>query len=1088
MAKRPLEESNTESNSSQPNKSQRMGSSVVCPKNNSELEEHSTMSEVEQMDAIATGEVDEKLYSRQLYVMGHEAQRRMMASNAILFGLSGLGAEVAKNCILAGISSITLCDPNPVTSYDLGGNFYLSEKDIGSDKSRATLSCDKLAELNKYVKVTVADVPSFDEEHKEKILDTVENVSVLIVTIPLPDSLVIALNEKCRSIGASFIYSVSTGVFGKVFCDFGEAFVVSDKDGEQPHQSQLEFVDTDTVPPSVRVLEDQGRHGLETGDYVSFSKVKGLDGLLGDSAKEYEVKTTSPFSFELVGQDFTSVSTPATQGYITQVKKPITLSFQTYKDALETPEELMMSDFAKFDRPPLLHLAYKALDAFMLKHSMEPLPGDVGMADELVEIAKGLDKDGIVDEKGERTLKQLASGSKAVLSPMCALLGGIVGQEVLKACSGKFTPVKGFLYIDADETLPDDLLPLDEVTPSGSSRYDSQIAVFGKEMQNRILQQRQFLVGAGAIGCEMLKNWALMGVACGSEGKIHITDMDRIEKSNLSRQFLFRTKHINHFKSACAAEAAKEMNPDINIEAYQEKVGAETEAIFGDDFYDKLTGVCTALDNVEARLYVDQRCLFYRLPMMESGTLGTKGNTQIVVPHLTENYGATRDPPEKSIPVCTLKNFPNQIQHTLQWARDYFEGIFKQNAEDVNTYLTSSDYAASLAGQQNTKLDTLKSIRSTLVDDRPTSFDDCIVWARLKFEDLFSNQIQQLLHNFPEDQVTSSGAKFWSGSKRCPKPLNFDFTAKCEDAEMRNHFDFIVAAANLRASMYGINGRTDEEYFRNVLGGTIIPDFVPQEGVKIAANEAEAEANNGSGGDDIDGDCDSILNNLPKPTELAGFKLTPIEFDKDIDEHMLFVTACSNLRALNYSIPTEDTHRSRAIAGRIIPAIATTTALVTGLICLEMYKIMGTPRKELTVEAYKNGFINLAIPFITLSEPTAPAKTKALLNGKEWNWTAWDSLDISEGDLTLGELMEYFKSKFNLDIQMLSQGVSILYSFFANKKKVEERMKMPMSEIITSITGKEFPPNQLFIILELIANDIDTDEEVEIPYVKFRFR
>ena len=165
---------------------------------------------------------------------------------------------------------------------------------------------------------------------------------------------------------------------------------------------------------------------------------------------------------------------------------------------------------------------------------------------------------------------------------------------------------------------------------------------------------------------------------------------------------------------------------------------------------------------------------------------------------------------------------------------------------------------------------------------------------------------------------------------------------------MRNHFDFIVAAANLRASMYGINGRTDEEYFRNVLGGKIIPDFVPQDGVKIAANEAEAEANNGSGGDDIDGDCDSILNNLPKPTELAGFKLTPIEFDKDIDEHMLFVTACSNLRALNYSIPTEDTHRSRAIAGRIIPAIATTTALVTGLICLEMYKIMGTPRKELS--------------------------------------------------------------------------------------------------------------------------------------------
>jgi len=71
---------------------------------------------------------------------------------------------------------------------------------------------------------------------------------------------------------------------------------------------------------------------------------------------------------------------------------------------------------------------------------------------------------------------------------------------------------------------------------------------------------------------------------------------------------------------------------------------------------------------------------------------------------------------------------------------------------------------------------------------------------------------------------------------------------------------------------------------------------------------------------------------------------------------------------------------------------------------------------------------------------------------------------------------------------MLSYGVSILYSFFANKKKVEERKAMKMTDVITSITKKEFPPNQLFIILEVIANDKETDEEVELPYIKFRFR
>ena len=54
------------------------------------------------------------------------------------------------------------------------------------------------------------------------------------------------------------------------------------------------------------------------------------------------------------------------------------------------------------------------------------------------------------------------------------------------------------------------------------------------------MNERQFLVGAGAIGCEMLKNWALMGLGSGPHGCIHVTDMDTIERSNLNRQFLFR--------------------------------------------------------------------------------------------------------------------------------------------------------------------------------------------------------------------------------------------------------------------------------------------------------------------------------------------------------------------------------------------------------------------------------------------------------------------------------------------------------------------------------------------------------------------
>jgi ubiquitin-activating enzyme E1 len=63
---------------------------------------------------------------------------------------------------------------------------------------------------------------------------------------------------------------------------------------------------------------------------------------------------------------------------------------------------------------------------------------------------------------------------------------------------------------------------------------------------------------------------------------------------------------------------------------------------------------------------MDRRCVYYRKPLLESGTLGTKGNVQVVIPHLTESYSSSQDPPEKSIPICTLKNFPNAIEHTLQ--------------------------------------------------------------------------------------------------------------------------------------------------------------------------------------------------------------------------------------------------------------------------------------------------------------------------------------------------------------------------------------------------------------------------------------
>ena len=241
------------------------------------------------------------------------------------------------------------------------------------------------------------------------------------------------------------------------------------------------------------------------------------------------------------------------------------------------------------------------------------------------------------------------------------------------------------------------------------------------------------------------------------------------------------------------------MNPEINIVAHENRVGSETENVYDDTFFELLDGVANALDNVDARIYMDRRCVYYRKPLLESGTLGTKGNTQVVVPFLTESYSSSQDPPEKSIPICTLKNFPNAIEHTLQWARDNFEGLFKQSAENASQYLTDPDFierTLKLPGVQPVEI--LESIKIALVDERPANFQDCVGWSRLHFQEQYSNQIRQLLFNFPPDQLTSTGQLFWSGPKRCPEALVFDVTNPL-------HLDYIYAGANLKAEVYGLS-------------------------------------------------------------------------------------------------------------------------------------------------------------------------------------------------------------------------------------------------------------------------------------------
>lgn len=1017
--------------------------------------------------------IDEARYSRQLYVLGREGQRRMQSARVLILGCTGLGCEVAKNIILAGVHSVTLSDDAVVSWRDLGANSFLRESDLG--KNRAEAALPRLAELNRYVSTSTA-------AGRE-----VQGFGVVVMCDAVSDEEMVSLSDKCRAAGCVFVAAESRGVFGSCFCDFGDEWTVSDGDGEQPPSCLVSSV-TQSSRALVTVADEQ-RHGLEVDDVVVFTSCVGMESLNG---QRRVVSISSPYAFE-IDLDSTNETPYVGSGYVTLQKKPKTVRHRCARDAIEDHQgAFLMSDFAKMERPPVLHEAFRALRAWRAQHDGS-FPRSQADVDEMANSMKAEDDD---EGRQQRTLASLlARGAWSEISPVSSFLGGIVGQEVLKACTAKFTPISQWFYYDAAEALPKNYAELSSCFEERGDRYDSYRCALGEDVAGRLRQMSYFLVGAGAIGCEMLKSWALMGVGSENtsrgEGGIVVTDMDRIEKSNLSRQLLFRESDISCAKSQCAARAATEINPAMRIKPLELRVGQDSEDVFDDVFYSQLDGVCNALDNVDARLYMDSRCVFYGLPMLESGTLGTKGNTQVVVPGLTEPYSATRDPPEKSIPVCTLKNFPNRIEHTLQWARDWFEGAFKQSVDDVNSYLSArEDFSGASKGSSHggpgAKLDTLQRVKIALVDSRPLNFEDCIRWARFQFQECFHDSVAQLLHNFPADLrvQNSNGALFWSGAKRAPSPAVFD-------PEDTLHLDYIKAAASLRASNYGIfpTSLADDE-LKAVLAKIVVPPFVPRDGVKISATEAEEKAANEQSSnsvDDIDMRCKELLDALPSPSSLAGMELAPCEFDKDDDDHMKFVAACSNLRARNYKIPEADLHQSRLIAGKIIPAIATTTAVVSGLVCIELCKLAQAESK--TIEDYKCGFANLALPLVAFSEARPPAKTVAKIAagnkaGLEWAWTPWDRIDIDNPNMTLKELIDFFQDEYGLEVSMLSHGVSILYSSFA-LSKAKARMPLTIKDLVETVTKKPILSNKKYISLETMLQDEDF-EEVELPYIRFK--
>ena len=175
-----------------------------------------------------------------------------------------------------------------------------------------------------------------------------------------------------------------------------------------------------------------------------------------------------------------------------------------------------------------------------------------------------------------------------------------------------------------------------------------------------------------------------------------------------------------------------------------------------------------------------------------------------------------------------------------------------------------------------------------------------------------------------------------------------------------------------------------------------------------------------------------------------------------------------------------DRHKVKGIAGKIIPAIATTTAMVAGLVGLELYKVASGVSD---IDRYKNFFANLALPFFAFSTPlAAPTST---FNGGLTSWTLWDRFDVPHGrTTTLSDMLQMFEQEHRLKVSMLSHGSCMLFGFIRKPEELQKRLNMTLVELVETVTKKPVPGHVRAVVLEALAERVDTGEDVDIPYIR----
>ncbi|KAG8364346.1 hypothetical protein BUALT_Bualt19G0119300 [Buddleja alternifolia] len=395
-----------------------------------------------------------------------------------------------------------------------------------------------------------------------------------------------------------------------------------------------------------------------------------------------------------------------------------------------------------------------------------------------------------------------------------------------------------------------------------------------EQQLSAIKDAKVLMVGAGGIGCELLKTLALSGFK-----DIHIIDMDTIEVSNLNRQFLFRQSHVGQSKAKVARDAVLKFRPHINITSYHANV---KDPDFNVDFFKQFNVVLNGLDNLDARRHVNRLCLAAGVPLVESGTTGFLGQVTVHTKGRTECYECQPKPAPKTYPVCTITSTPSKFVHCIVWAKDLlYAKLFGDKNQENDLNVRSSDASSSSEQVQD-------------VFERKKD-EDIEKYGRRIYDHVFGYNIELALSN----------EETWKNRNR-PRPVYMKDVIPID--------------------VIGQNGNLDEN---SVTEDPSSLSAMASLGLKNAQDRWSLKENS-----------KIFIESLKLFFSKREKEIGKLSFDKDDQLSVEFVTAAANIRASSFGIPLHSLFEAKGIAGNIVHAVATTNAIIAGLIVIEAIKVL----------------------------------------------------------------------------------------------------------------------------------------------------